>query len=287
VSSTLLKQIKRWLRDDLVEQPLATQVSYLTEWFDSPCGQLLLENERAEVAKTLPSLFGYHLLQLSVSRSADLVQGSPIHHRVTVIPKPGEMETASTAGTAQLIADFDMLPIDSDSIDVIVLHHLLEFSPNPHQILKEVNRVLIPRGHVIIIGFNPYSLFGLWKRIASLLTGKRHWRYSAITRRRLLDWFKFLDLEKTAMSTTFFRPPCQSAQLLKRLSFLESFGQALRLPMGGAYIVVARKDVCAVTPIKAPWEKNHRRMLGMAAARPSSPRSYRDHSYRKRKSQIH
>jgi len=173
-----------------------------------------------------------------------------------------------------VVSDFDQLPIESDSVDVVVLHHVLDFSPNPHQVLKEVNRILIPRGHVIIVGFNPFSLFGLWKMLASLFTQSPHWRYSSIAKRRLFDWFKLLDLEKMKVTHTFFRPPCSSASLLRRLSFLEKAGSKLAIPFGGAYVVLARKDVGAIIPIKAPWEKHGKRLMGMATARPTSPRSY-------------
>jgi SAM-dependent methyltransferase len=237
-----------------------------------PCGQLLLENEQQVINELLPSLFGYHLLQMSMSETVDLSQGSPIHHRVSLITRSDIHQEMKIKGC--LISSFDQLPIESDSVDVVVLHHVLDFSPHPHQVLKEVNRILIPRGHVIIVGFNPFSLFGLWKVFASLFTINPQWRYSSIAKRRLFDWFKLLDLEKSKVTHTFFRPPCASASLLRRLSFLETAGNKLGIPIGGAYVVLARKDVGAIIPIKAPWEKYGKRLMGMATARPTSPRSY-------------
>ncbi len=273
-----LQGLKDWLRGEMVDRPLSESIPQLTEWFAQPCGQLLLENEQEVINELLPSLFGYHLLQMSVSETVDLSQSSSIHHRVSLVTRLTR-EQASIKKCC-LVSDFDQLPIESDSVDVVVLHHVLDFSPNPHQVLKEVNRVLIPRGHVIIIGFNPFSLFGLWKVFASLFTNSSHWRYSSIAKKRLFDWFKLLDLEKAKVTHTFFRPPCTSASLLRRLSFLEKAGNKLGMPFGGAYVVLARKDVGAIIPIKAPWEKNSKRLMGLAAARPSSPRSYRDQSYR-------
>ena len=272
-----LKVIKNWLRGEMVDRPLSESIPPLTEWFTQPCGQLLLENEQHVVNQLLPSLFGYHLLQMSVSEAVDLTHDSPIHHRVSLITRSPADQAMQKKGC--LVSDFDQLPIESDSVDVVLLHHVLDFSPHPHQVLKEVNRILIPRGHVIIIGFNPFSLFGLWKVFASLFTNHTQWRYSSIAKRRLFDWFKLLDLEKAKVLHTFFRPPCASAALLRRLSFLEKAGNKLSAPFGGAYVVLARKDVGAIIPIKAPWEKNSKRLMGMATARPTSPRSTLDQRY--------
>lgn len=262
------ERLRRWWRGELVEQALAEQTPALAEWFGSPCGQLLLETERDALDGVLPSLFGYHLLQMSAAGEIHLASQSPIHHRVMVVSR----STGLTPTSAGLVSDCDSLPFESDSIDVVILHHILDFSPNPHQVLKEINRVLIPRGHVIIIGFNPFSLFGIWKACASLLTKSVQWRYNGIAQKRLLDWFKLLDLEKSAVHHAFYRPPCRSAIVLKRLAFLENIGQRMKAPFGGVYLMVARKDVCAVTPIRAPWEKQHRGLMGLATARPSAPR---------------
>ena len=280
--------IKNWLRGELVDKPLPESIPQLTEWFDQPCGRLLLESEQQVVNDMLPSLFGYHLMQMSVSETVEFARSSPIHHRVTLHARSNVSRSPQNTPSDKkvyLVSDFDQLPIESDSVDVVVLHHVLDFSPNPHQVLKEVNRILIPRGHVIIIGFNPFSLFGLWKIFASLFSSNSQWRYSSIAKRRLYDWFKLLDLEKSKIAHTFFRPPFKSTMLLKRFSFLEKTGGKLGVPFGGVYVILARKDICAVTPIKAPWEKTNRRLMGLAAARPSSPRSYRDH--RKNKHDLH
>jgi SAM-dependent methyltransferase len=273
-------QIKNWTLGDSVEKPIAEQIPHLTEWFKTPCGKLLLETEQAAINQSLPAFFGYHLMQMSIHQEADLGSASPIHHRIHLLG----CRIDETEGKKSLLADFDALPLESDSIDVIILHHVLEFSLHPHQILKEVNRVLIPRGHVIIVGFNPFSLMGLWRGVASRMSRHAPWHYHALTKWRLQDWFKFLDLNKTQITDTFYRPPCSSPLLLNRFSFMESLGKALHLPFGGSYVMVARKDVNAVTPIRGPWEKISRRLPSLATARPVTPRSYiSDHSLQKKK----
>jgi len=281
--ASLWLHLKKWVLGNPVENPIAEQIPHLTEWFKTPCGQLLLEAELAAINQSLPSLFGYHLMQMSIHQEADLGEASPIHHRIRVLCGSAHESVRKKS----LLADFDALPLESDSIDVIILHHVLEFSSHPHQILKEVNRVLIPRGNVIIVGFNPFSLMGLWRGVASRFSRQAQWQYSALTKWRLQDWFKFLDLNQTHITDTFFRPPCGSPLLLNRFSFLEACGKKLHLPLGGSYVMVARKDVNAVTPIRAPWEKFSRRLPSLTATRPVTPRSYTSDHYSQKKQELH
>jgi SAM-dependent methyltransferase len=126
----------------------------LRAWYRTPLGGLLLQTEREQLDDILPELFGYHLLQLGGSCSTSLLEHSPIRHRVLLDADP-------TAPDCGLAVDSGALPIASDSVDVMVLHHALEFAKDPRHTLREVERVLIPEGVAIIVGFNPYSLWGL------------------------------------------------------------------------------------------------------------------------------
>ncbi len=273
MGTTFFDRVKRWWRGDMVDLPIAEQLPGLGEWFRTPTGQLLLENEQQIIDEQLPSLFGYHLLELSVTENHPLSTSSPIHHCFSISPCADEQSAA--------LAEFEALPLESDSVDVVVLHHVLEFSQNPHQLLKEVNRILIPRGHVIIIGFNPFSLFGVWKRVATLFSKRQHWSYSTIVKHRLFDWFKLLDLEKQKVEHTFFRPPVKSKTVLSRLSFLEKAGRWTRLPFGGVYMVLACKNICAVTPIKMQWDSNRKRSMGLSTVQTTTPRTYQRNSNKK------
>src|SRR5690606_13995139 len=123
----------------------------------------------------LQDLFGYHLLQLSMSPQLDLSDSSRISHRFSLNPLPG----SSNAKLAAL-ADFSQLPLAEESIDVALLHHVLDFSESPHQLLRETARVLIGRGHLVILGFNPLSLFGSYRWFARFVSRKPRWRYQAL-----------------------------------------------------------------------------------------------------------
>jgi SAM-dependent methyltransferase len=71
------------------------------------------------------------------------------------------------AGNA-LHCDFDALPFPNQSLDLVLLPHTLELARDPHDTLREVERVLVPEGRVVIVGFNPASLWGLRQQRAHL-----------------------------------------------------------------------------------------------------------------------
>src|SRR5436190_9967012 len=123
------------------------------EWFDSPLGQYLLEREQDYFDRTVADVFGYNAFQLGMP-AADLLRASRIPLRARVAP----------CGPADVRADFRDLAIASASADLVVMPHVLEFAEHPHQILREVARVLMPEAHVVISGFNPLSLWG-WRRV--------------------------------------------------------------------------------------------------------------------------
>ena len=123
----------------------------LEAWYAGRLGALLWEQERAQLAALIPNLFGYHVVQLGslgADRDQDLLGLCRIPHRIVLDP-------VRRTGIG-LVAAPDALPIASDSVDVVLLPHTLEFVDDPHQVLREVDRVLVAEGHTVILGFNPW-----------------------------------------------------------------------------------------------------------------------------------
>lgn len=120
------------------------------EWFATPLGQYLLGREQSYFDNAVADVFGYNAFQLGPP-DIDFLRASRIPLRCRV----------NAAGAAGLRADFRDLPIASNSADLVVLPHALEFNENPHQILREVARVLLPEAQMVISCFNPWSLRGL------------------------------------------------------------------------------------------------------------------------------
>ena len=119
----------------------------LDTWLNSAQGRYVMGWEQRNLDAAVADVFGFNALQLGLPQF-DFLQAN----RIPLRQKAGE------SGAVDTLCDLVALPFASQSIDLVVLPHALEFSDDPHQILREVERVLIPEGQVIICGFNPASL---------------------------------------------------------------------------------------------------------------------------------
>jgi SAM-dependent methyltransferase len=239
---------------------------HLCEWFAAAPGRSLLGAELARLGKILPNLFGYHLMQIGDLGADDILKSSRVLNRV-VLRVDGE---GDAPGYATLCGTAEALPVAGDCLDVVVLPHLLEFERSPHRTLREVERVLVPEGHVVITGFNPWSLMGL----SRVLRGHARqqiapWSGHFLTLPRVKDWLALLGFDIVASQTFHFRPPAGSEPALERLAFLESWGRRLWPYLGAAYVVVGRKRVITLTPIRPDW-RSQRNLLPTGWAEPTT-----------------
>lgn len=241
--------IRQFWRKRFGVLPLRSAIDPLNGWFTSPLAKELLREQQLLIDEQLRNLFGYHLLQLSIGNELDLWRASRISHCFAFSPQMAKNNLHVSA-----LADFNHLPLPANSIDVVVLHHVLDYSQNPHQVLREAGGVLISRGHLIVIGFNPWSLFGMGRWFARLWSKSPHWRHQSLRLGRVLDWLAVLDFEPVLVQQGFYRPPLQDPLAIKYLQWLECWGKRWRLPWGGFYLIVARKDHLAMTPLKPEWQ---------------------------------
>ena len=139
-------------------QPPETARERLREWYRQVPGSLLLEAERCAVHGVLSELMGYRVAQVGSLGNDNLLCKSRMPHRMIL-----DADGHSQGVAADLYARADALPLQSSSLDAMLLPHTLEFEDDPHQVLREAHRALIAEGHVIILGFNPWGLWGLWR----------------------------------------------------------------------------------------------------------------------------
>jgi SAM-dependent methyltransferase len=167
--------------------------------------------------------------------------------------------------------DFTELPFASQSLDLVVLPHLLEFAAEPHQVLREVERVLIPEGQLIISGFNPASLWGM-RQAAGRLTGgsflPRDGEFISLP--RLKDWLKLLNMEVGRGHFGCYAPPCATQKWLHRFGFMEPAGARWWPYFGAVYVVRAIKRVQGMRLIGPVWNK---RPAASARAVPATNRT--------------
>ncbi len=227
---------------------LETSVSALESWFDLPLGRQLLEEEQRILDEELSNLFGYHLMQLSINRRVRLHDNSRICHCFAV--GAGAPDDSAQVG---MYSSFDALPLEDESVDVTVLHHVLEYSSNPHQVLREASRVTIARGYVIVFGFNPVSLMGAIKPFAQIFSGSPIWRRHSLRKARIIDWLQFLDCNTVRSHNGSYKWPVQNKSYLENFSGLSPLLHRFRFPFGNFYCLVARKDRACITPIRPSW----------------------------------
>ncbi|MEX2962100.1 class I SAM-dependent methyltransferase [Microbulbifer sp. TYP-18] len=230
---------------------LAQSCERLERWFGSCLGEEILTQQLALAEPVVERLFGYHLLQAGVSSKVDFAACSRINHRFRL----GSSEKQGGAA----VADFEQLPLPSESVDVVILHHLLDFSPHPHQLLREAARVMIPGGHMVLIGFNPFSLLGLSRL---LFSSGAYQVGNQLRAARVADWMTLLDLQACSIERGFFRLPLQHRELLANTSWMEGVGARWRLPWGGFYLIVARKEVASMRTIRLDWRSERKPVMG-------------------------
>lgn len=245
------------------QQPASEQLLPLIEqWFQGERGQRLLNAEQALVKEPLSHCFGYHLLQVSVDRSRSLSESCSTPFKFSCHPQ------ASTRYRSDIHCEFDQLPIATDSIDTVILHHAHEYVANPHAVLREIQRVLVPRGQLIVIGFNPWSLFGLYRMIMRLRPNSV-WRNHAVTSRRVVDWLSLLEFRINSVRYGLPGLPLRASQWLRPYadSWLAKCWH--RSPFGAFYVISATKDVSTLTPIKPSWTHAVKAFSGLSPASPT------------------
>ena len=242
----------------------ALQGAGLKLWFDGVAGSALAAEEASLAAEELADLFGYHVLQVGRPHGVSLLAASRIGHHAVLDAEPGDAGLSAFARA-------DALPVQSGTIDVVVLPHALEFADDPYGVLREAERVLIPEGHLLLFGFNPWSLYGAW-RLAAGWRGEFPWRGRFYSAGRVKDWLAVLGFEIVRYSGLSFRPPLSGERLFSRLAWMERPGRYFLPLVGNVYWLLARKRVPAPRPIRALRARRRRVRTAAVAESPLGQR---------------
>jgi SAM-dependent methyltransferase len=217
----------------------------LADWFATPSGRYLLDREQAWFDRTVADIFGFHAVQIGLPACPFLAQ-SRISDRWTVDER----------GPAQVLADPHWLPFQENTLDLVVLPHALEFSDEPHRLLREVQRAVRPEGQVLIAGFNPFSLYGAKRYFGRAETPP--WSGNFIALYRLKDWLALLGFEVTGGALDCYAPPFAQEKWLRRSSFFEKAGDRWWPVGGGVYYLRATKKVLGMRVLTPAWERGKR-----------------------------
>lgn len=233
---------------------MSGQIIDFQEWFQTPPGRYLLAWEQAQCDHVVADIFGYHALQLG-GAGVDGLRANRMPHKWLALSDPDQI------GRAALLTDFAALPFEANSLDLVVLPHTLELSPDPHATLREVERVLVPEGRVVICGMNPASLWGMRQRRAHLYQklgfGELFLPEAGefIGYRRMRDWLRLLSFEVESGRFGAYRPAVDSETLLERFRWMDAAGERWWPIFGAVYFIVAVKRVRGMRLLSADWRR--------------------------------
>ena len=235
----------------------------LIAWWHGALGRALLSAESELIAEALEDVFGWELLQVGAwGDSRELLAGSRTR-RQTIIA------VGSHGVHADIVGRPSQLPVTSDSVDAVLLPHTLEFAANPYAIVREVDRVLVGEGQLLVLGFRPWSLWGLRGRASR--SGFPPGLRRVLSDRRIRDWLVLLGYEIVSIRRYLYCSPWSSGpgssggngRILRR-------GLINPLP-AGAYLLKARKRVYALTPIRPRYRERPAVIPGLAKPTTRSP----------------
>lgn len=241
----------------------------LTDWLKTPPGEYLLAWEHAQFNDAVSDIFGYHALQLGLPE-LDTLQANRMPHQwlaveslpASVFCDDGESGSGASSSRprAALVTDSGALPFPENSLDLVVLPHTLEQSHDPHATLREVERVLVPEGRVVISGLNPASLWGMrqsrghfYQRLGyddMFLPESGEF----IGCWRLRDWLRLLSFEVESARFGCYRPALTNEKWLARFDWMDQAGKRWWPIFGAVYFLVAVKRVRGMRLLEPAWK---------------------------------
>ncbi len=228
----------------------------LTDWYDTAQGRQLYRYESEQLEQLLPNCFGYRLLQIGGPSNLHWLSSSPIKHQIMLTVDPHEKSVPNL-----FCANPTQLPFAPNSLDVILLPHVLECVSNPDLIINEACNVLAPGGFIIIIGLNRSSLWGLQHYYRMLRTKNPYFpwlqQFTHLYRlqKMLLENNCVIDMTHIGCYQPLL---LNSPELIKEHSFWDALGAIGWSAFGSIYVILARKQIHGMTPI---WDKNLRSAL--------------------------
>ena len=238
-------------------------IESLSKWYKTQAGKAALSKLDEECADILSEIFGYYAVETGVlSGEHSLLKHTRIATSFALIDKAHRnthafkvkkrMQGDQLETFSSLISSNEQLPLATDNIDLVLGTHVLELSKDPHQVLREIDRVLVPEGHCILIGFNPFAISGLGKQLRLKLSRKEQ-PFKLRSASRVRDWFSLLGFEVLDISYMGLRPNISNKKLFESLAKLEDLSEIAGPLLGKLYIIHAKKQVVAMTPYKKVW----------------------------------
>lgn len=232
-------------------------------WLQQPLGQSVINEEKTALRFCWPFVLGDYLLTLGVAPQAVLTEEAQVKHRFIIVPSNNCVRFTGSF----IVAESAYLPIQEHSLQAILLPHALEFSENPYQLLREAEAALSPEGYLMVIGFNPWSLWGL-RRWFSF---KRQLPWAGVFRPsyRVKDWLRVLNFRIVAQKRIVYQGPIVFSKGAFFFRPLKNLCRIFFPCLGGVYIIIAQKKVFGLTPLqKTAWKTLSTAIIPRSVAEP-------------------
>lgn len=223
-------------------------------WLQTPQGKYILEWEQDRFDQMVADIFGFNAVQIGLPQCACLRA-----NRMTL------RLVLDSLGDVGVRSDCHHLPFAGNSVDLVVLPHVLEFAENPQQVLREVERILVPEGQLLIAGFNPFSLWGAQRTLA----GRKApfpWLGQYFSVRRMKDWLSVLSFETQAGCFGRYAPAVTQEKWLRRWSFMELAGDRWWPIFGAVYLLQGIKRQHGLRLLTPAWHDRKARAKALSPA---------------------
>ena len=172
----------------------------LVEWYQSSQGENLRALEADYLSRAVSFRYNQDILQIGSLGWENHYRDPDCMYRFCVVDR----DLLADTGASRIIARCDRIPIDSESVDVVILPHCLEFETEQHGVLREAERVLKPEGQFILLGFNPWSLQSIY-HFRQARRGIVPWCGHFLSYPRIRDWLSLLNFEHSLKSGVYFK----------------------------------------------------------------------------------
>ena len=217
---------------------------YLNDFYKTSLGNSFLNIEKKFIDDSIDDVFGFYAIQVGAC-SHDFLNSNRIKNKFVV-----------DKFSSDIIAESYSLPLESDSVDLLVAPHILDFSIYPQDSLREIIRVIKPGGHLVITLFNYHSLFSIFNFFRSNY-------YKTINNKNTLskikDWLNLLNVKIVSSKLGFFNLPVENKNIIDKFIFLEHVCQRW-LPFTGSIIMMhGVKTISSINLIKPSWSKKFKK----------------------------
>ncbi len=231
-------------------------IKEIYKWFKTPPGQYLLNWEHNQFNIVITNIFGYQAWQIGFGEHSFLDSNKiPFKGCLgTEFPLPEIIKRWQV----YVVSELENMPFKSQSLDLLVLPHIFEWSNDPYAVLCEAWRSLVPGGRLIISGFNPWSLWGLYNCISCILNLENSLPIKQISFRKLKNWLELLSFNIDSKYFGCYIPFCLTEKWIKRWYLFESVGSRLWYWGGAIYIISAIKHITNTSLITPIYKSKHK-----------------------------